>query len=57
MNYLPIVSWGMCVGGTGAQQANLFSSWGLFVVSVVTVAKGACSAFSSFTIFLLDLVS
>lgn len=29
MNYIPVVAWGLCPGGTTKQIASHFSSWGL----------------------------
>lgn len=29
MNYIPVVAWGLCPGGTDTEVANYFSSWGL----------------------------
>jgi hypothetical protein len=29
MNYITVVAWGLCPGGTSKQVANYFSSWGL----------------------------
>lgn len=30
MNYIPVVAWGLCPGGTDKQIANYFGSWGLY---------------------------
>lgn len=29
MNYIPVVAWGLCPGGTDTEIANYFGSWGL----------------------------
>ena len=40
MNYVPVVAWGMCPGGTSKEVANYAASWGLISDAPVAVVTG-----------------